>query len=163
MLAIITAYDRNKGIGKDNSLPWRLADDLKLFRQLTQKNTVIMGRKTYHAIGHALPNRHNIVLTRDQTFQANDCLIARSIDELLSLIESRSHHLFFIIGGGEVYQQFLPYVDRLYISEINADCHADTFFPEWDQADFQQLGQRFYSANQDNEYDFTFRVWERKN
>ncbi|WP_116964336.1 dihydrofolate reductase [Fastidiosibacter lacustris] len=163
MLSIIVAYDQNQGIGIKNSLPWKLTDDLKNFKVLTQNNYIVMGRKTFDSIGHALPNRKNIILTRQKKYTQENCTVIHDIHDLLNLVREKPQYEIFIIGGAEIYQAFLPYVDRLYITKVNTIKKADTFFPQWDEKLFKRIGQRHYLQDDKNECSFDFEVWEKTN
>ena len=126
MIKIIAAMSKNRVIGDSNSLIWSLPNDLKRFKQLTTGQTVIMGRKTYESIGRPLPNRRNIIITRDENYEAIGCEIVNSLEEALLL----SGEDCFIIGGGEIYKQSLPIADKVYLTLIQEDFQGDTSFPE---------------------------------
>ncbi len=132
-LSIIAAFaDRNRALGKDNKLPWHIPEDFKHFKDLTSGHVVIMGRKTFESIGKALPNRLNIIVTRNAKFQAEGCTVVDSIEKALSLAkEKEAHGEVFVIGGGEIYAQALPFTDRLYLTIIQGEFEGDTFFPEF--------------------------------
>ena len=162
MLSIIVAYDQNKGIGIHNSLPWKLSDDLKNFKKLTENNYIVMGRKTFDSIGRALPNRKNIILTRQENYTQEKCAIAHNIDSILNLAKEKPHYEIFIIGGAEIYQILLPFVNRLYITKVHTIKEADAFFPEWDPTQFKRIGHKYYDKDTNNECDFEFEVWEKE-
>lgn len=131
MLSIIAAYDQNRGIGQNGRLPWRIPGEQIRFRELTTGAAVVMGRRTYEEIGGALPNRCNIVLSRDPAFSAPGCLVARSLEEALSLAGGLD---VYVSGGAAVYAQALPLAQRLYLTEIDAVYPADAFFPDFDKS-----------------------------
>lgn len=160
MLSIIVAYDQKHGIGIKNALPWKLSNDLKNFKRLTKNNYIVMGRKTFDSIGRALPNRHNIILTRQNNYMQDQCIIVNDIDYLLNLAKEKPHYKIFIIGGAEVYNTFLPFVDRLYITKVLTTKETDTFFPIWQESEFKRIGSRHYNKDHNNECDFDFEVWE---
>lgn len=162
MLSIIVAYDQKQGIGIKNSLPWKLSDDLKNFKKLTENNYIVMGRKTFESIGRALPNRKNIILTHQKDYTQDKCAIVHDIEHILNLAKDKPHYEIFIIGGAEIYSVFLPFVDRLYITKVHASKEADAFFPQWQEEKFKRIGQRSYHKDQNNECDFDFEVWERR-
>lgn len=114
-------------------MPWHLSEDLKFFKRVTMGKPVIMGRKTFQSIGKALPGRTNIVVTRDLSFEAEDVLVVSSVDEALHVARDVAHMQaadeIMVIGGAEIYGQSLPYADRLYVTEIDAEVDGDTFFP----------------------------------
>lgn len=137
MVSIIVAKSKNNVIGSNGSIPWSVPKDLKYFKELTEGNTVIMGRKTYESLPEnkkPLPNRINIVITRDSNFKANGCIIVNSLEE--ALLKADNKNDTFIIGGGEIYKQALNFVDKIYITEINEEFVGDTYFPKlsdkWD-------------------------------
>jgi len=127
MISIIAAVSKNGVIGVNNTLPWDLPKDLKRFKDLTTGNVVIMGRKTYESIGKALPNRINIVVTRDKNFFVPGVLSANSLDS--ALLKAGGNKDIFIIGGGEIYKQSMDFVDKLYITEVDMEVEGDTTFP----------------------------------
>lgn len=127
MISIIAAVSKNGVIGVDNKLPWDLPEDLKRFKELTTGNVVIMGRKTYESIGKPLPNRINIVVTRDKDFFVPGVLSANSLDS--ALLKAGGNKDIFIIGGGEIYKQSMGFVDKLYITEVDMEVEGDTTFP----------------------------------
>ena len=127
--SIIAAVAENYAIGKDNDLLCHLPGDLKRFKQITSGNTVIMGRKTFLSLPNgALPNRRNIVISRSQNLNFKNVEIVASIGEAIKICDADKEN--FIIGGGEIYKQFLPFVDKIYLTKIHAVFDGDTFFPE---------------------------------
>lgn len=140
-ISIIVAVGKNnRAIGKTGGLLWRIADDLKRFKALTTGHPIIMGRKTFESIGKALPNRTNIVITRNPDFKAEGVIIADSFAEALRLASNEVEKLvqgnhknseIFVIGGGEIYKQALPLADKLYLTLVKSDAEGDVFFPDW--------------------------------
>lgn len=161
MLSIIVAYDQQAGIGIQNALPWKLKQDLNNFKQITEHHYIVMGRKTYQSIGRPLPNRKNIVLSRQKGFVLDHCIILNEIQAVLNLAREKRQDEIFIIGGAQIYRAFLPYADRLYITEVDTVTKADAFFPKWDKSAFQRIGKRHYPKDENNQFDFTFTVWEK--
>lgn len=132
-VSIIAAMDSVRGIGRGNKLMWHISEDLKHFKELTSGKAVIMGRKTFESIGRALPNRVNIVVTKNREFRAEGCIIANSLEEaLLAAAEKKKSGEIFIIGGGEIYKQAMPFADKLYLTIVEGDFGADTFFPSYE-------------------------------
>lgn len=162
MISIITAIARNGVIGRGNELPWHLPADLKYFKQTTNGKTVLMGKNTYDSIlsylGHALPNRTNIVLSADK-FSAPDAQVVTSIDEALALTSPNEE--IFIIGGRMVYETFLPLADRLYITWVESDIDGDVLFPEFSLDNFTKISETPRPADDRNQYDLTFTIYER--
>ncbi len=160
MISIIVARAKNGVIGSKNDLPWYLPADLKRFRELTTGNTVVMGRKTYESIvarlGHTLPDRRNIVLTRDETAAYDGAEILHDIDAVKQLDGD-----VFVIGGAEIYNQLLPLADRLYITDVKADIDGDTFFPTLDTSVWHEISREAHERDEKNQYDFDFVLYER--
>ena len=162
IVSLIVAMDSNRGIGLDNRLPWRLPDDMKRFRQLTMGHHLVVGRKTFASIGKALPGRTMIVLTRDPSFAATDCLIAHSMAEVVELARSRNEKELFIGGGSEVYQAALPWASRIYLTSVHESVEADTFFPEIDSNDWIESHVELHAADEKHSLPFSFRTFDRK-
>lgn len=134
MTAIIAAYTKkSRVIGKNGTIPWNLPDDMRHFKQLTTGNAVILGRKTFESIGKPLSERLNIIVSRTKTFTAENCLTVRSLAEALQAGQNRNYTNSFICGGEQLYTQALPYCDRLYLTEIEAEYDGDAFFPPLDE------------------------------
>ena len=127
MITLIAACSKNRVIGKDNKLIWYLPEDLKRFKDLTLGNPIVMGRKTYESIGKSLPGRLNIILTKNRDFKADNCLIYNNIYDMLEIYQQSN---LFVIGGGEIYNMFLPYAKKIELTLIDKDFEGDTFFPE---------------------------------
>jgi len=137
LISIIAAIGRNSVIGRDGVLPWHLPADLRRFRELTTGHAVIMGRKTYESIGRPLPDRVNIVITRQPGYGAEGVLSAGSLAMALEM--SRGEDEVFIAGGGEIYTQTLPLADRLYLTVLDADVNGDTLFPAIPPQEFREI------------------------
>ncbi|NFT07429.1 MULTISPECIES: dihydrofolate reductase [Clostridium] len=138
MLSIIVAIAKNNVIGNDNKLIWHISEDLKRFKEITSGKTIVMGRKTFESLPGVLPNRKHIILTRDKNFKVNsECVeIIYDFDELLNKYKNSDDEVF-IIGGGEIYKQLLPYSNKLYLTKINKDFDGDTYFPQINYNDFK--------------------------
>lgn len=161
MISIIVAMDEENGIGKDNRLLTHLPNDLKWFKNLTLNHTVIMGRKTYQSLPNgALPNRRNIVLSHSLK-SLPDALVVGDLDQVWDFLDNQEEN--FVIGGAEIYRQFLPYVQKLYITKIHHVFNADTFFPEVDFKDWVLIEKIFNPADEKNKYAHTFLIYKRKN
>lgn len=158
-ISIIAAVASNKAIGKNNQLLWHIPKDLRRFKKLTTSHVVIMGQKTFESIGQPLPKRINIVLTQKTDFQPEDCLIAHSLENALALATQHEPEEIFFIGGGQVYQQALPLADRLYLTVVEGEYEADTYFPDY-SAFSKILSEKFFS---DGQYRFSFKILERQN
>ena len=159
MISIIVAKSLNNVIGKSGDLPWKLSNDLKHFAKLTRGHTVIMGRKTYESInsrlGHALPDRENIIITSRADFNAPGCVIINSIDDAIKQFSTKQEEVF-VIGGGEIYQQLLPAVSKLYITEVAVECEGDTFFPTLEKDSWEMTLSEPHIKDEKNSADYTF-------
>lgn len=162
-LSIITAVAQNGIIGKNNQLPWHLPADMKYFKKKTTCHSVIMGRKSYESImeffGKPLNNRINIVVTRQQKYQAPGCKVAGSLSEALTI--SRNDPEPFIIGGAEVYKDAIKLADRLYLTRIHQNFDGDSFFPDIDHTIWNEISKDFHKKDEKNKYDYTFYIYER--
>jgi len=134
MIILIAAIGKNRELGKGPDLIWKLSSDLKRFKKVTQHHPIIMGKKTFVSIGKPLPNRVNIVVTRDTKFVCDGCVVAHSIEDALRIAENLGTNDIYVIGGGEIYAQTLPYADQLDLTLIDAeDADATVFFPEYEE------------------------------
>lgn len=158
MMSFIVAMDRNRVIGKDNKLPWHLPGDLAYFKRVTTGHTIIMGRKTFESIGRALPNRRNVVLTKNTSFKAEGCDIVHTYDEVIALCREEE---CFIIGGSELFTLFWDDVDRLYVTFIDETFEGDTFFPEIDREKWELVSVKEGTVDEKNKYVHHFKVYER--
>ncbi|WCN36188.1 dihydrofolate reductase [Aneurinibacillus uraniidurans] len=160
MLSMIVAMDVDRGIGKDNQLLWHIPEDLQYFKSITSHKVVVMGRKTFESIGRPLPNRTNIILTRDPSYQAPGCLVHHSIEDILSKnVMGDDRAEVVIIGGAEIYNLFLPYADRLYITQVNGTFNADTYFPVLPNEQWKMVSRK--KGTQDTPYEYYFEIYER--
>ncbi|PSL44440.1 dihydrofolate reductase [Salsuginibacillus halophilus] len=158
MIALIAAMDENRVIGYNGEMPWHLPNDLKFFKQMTEGYPVVMGRKTFESIGRPLPKRTNVILTRDPSFQApEECQVFHDADEVV-----KSYHDVFIIGGAEIYNQFLSHADTLYITEIEASFIGDTYFPAWDESKWETVWEETGDVDEKNRYAHRFLCKRRK-
>lgn len=132
-ISMIAAVGRNLELGKGNDLIWHFKEDMKFFKETTTGSSVIMGRKTFESLPKALPNRKNIVITNNRDYIADGGYVVNSIEKALELAGDNA----FIIGGGNIYSQFLPLADKIYLTEIEDECpDADTYFPQFDKNDY---------------------------
>ncbi len=155
---MIVAMDRNRLIGADNSLPWRLPEDLRYFKQVTMGKPIVMGRLTHESIGRALPGRQNIVVTRDKGYQAAGCEVTTSLAQALELCGDAPEVM--IIGGGQIYAEAMPLADRLYLTFIDAELSGDRYFPEI--ADTQwRITERRPGADAQIDFPYEYRIYER--
>jgi dihydrofolate reductase len=150
----------NRVIGRGGGLPWRLSADLRRFKRLTMGHHIVMGRKTYESIGRPLPGRTSVVISRDATYAPDAVLVARSMDQAKRLAADDSE--VFFIGGGEVYRQVLPEIDRIYLTMVHAVIDGDTFFPDLDLSTWQLVESVRAASDEKNEYDHSFLIYDRK-
>lgn len=162
MIAGIVAVAHNNVIGKKNDLPWYLPADLRRFRDITLNHVVIMGRKTCDSIiarlGHGLPGRTNIVITQDTSYRPDGISVVHSLDEALRMVDSTDA---FVIGGEQIYALALPYIDRLYITEVDADIDGDTYFPSLDVLQWRTVSREEHTKDERNVYDYAYVVLDR--
>lgn len=128
-ITLVAAIASNNVIGKENSLPWNIPEDLKRFKQMTSGHTILMGRKTFDSIGRPLPNRQNIVMTKDENFEWEGIKVINDFDEALELIKESKEDVF-VIGGSKIYELFEPVANTLAITRILKDFEGDAFFPD---------------------------------
>ncbi|MFT6902350.1 MAG: dihydrofolate reductase [Colwellia sp.] len=159
ILSMIVAHANNRVIGKNNDMPWHLPADLAYFKKTTLGKPIIMGRKTYQSIGRPLPGRKNIVISRDNNFQAEGVEVVNSVDAALALVVDSAEVM--VIGGGAIYQHCLAAAQRLYITHINADIDGDTHFPEYDLTVWQKVASDIRPSDEKNPYQLNFSVYEK--
>lgn len=160
MLSLVVAASSNNVIGRDGGLPWHLPDDLRQFKRLTTGKAVIMGRSTYESIGRPLPDRRNIVMTRNTDYVADGCDVVSSVSEAMDAVEGAEEVM--IIGGGQVYRDFLPLADRIYLTRVQAEVEGDTYFPEIDEAAWRLVSSEHHAADEKHRYAFDVMVFERR-
>lgn len=160
MVSLIVAVGRQDEIGKAGKMPWHLPADLKHFRRHTLGKPVLMGRKTLEAIGRPLPERRNVVLTRDAGFRALGCETVTSLDAAMMAVAAVPE--LMVIGGGEIYRLAWPKADRVYLTRIQADVEgADTFFPKLESGEWREASREEHRADEKNPFDYAFLVFDR--
>ena len=133
-VSMIAAVGKNHELGKNNNLIWHFKEDMKFFKDTTIGHTVVMGRKTFESLPKALPGRKNIVISSNAEYQAQGATVVTSVEEALQIADNEE---IFVIGGGKIYAEFLPYADKLYLTEIDAECEdADTYFPQFNKSEY---------------------------
>lgn len=162
MISAIVAVTKNGVIGNSGELPWYLPADLRHFKEVTTGHPVIMGRKTYDSIvnrlGHALPNRQNIVITHNTELQADDIEIASSIADALALAKDTDP---FIIGGAQIYELAGEHVERWYVTEIDTEIEGDVLLHGFDKTQFKEVERADFTADEKNPFDYHFVIYER--
>jgi dihydrofolate reductase len=157
-LSLIVAMDRNRLIGRDGDLPWRLPNDLKHFKQLTVGKTVLMGRKTWVSLGRPLPDRENWVLTRDAQFSAPGARVFTGLDAALA---AHAGGELMVIGGAQLYEQTLALADRIHLTRVDAVVPGDTYFPEIDASQWREVARQSFGADERHAYAYEFVDLER--
>lgn len=164
-ISILVAMASNRVIGQKNTLPWHLPEDLKHFKALTMGHGIIMGRKTYESIGRPLPGRLNVIITHQKNFHVNGAIVVHSVEAAVQVCRNEKNigGESFIIGGAEIYQQALPLCHRMYITEIQRRFDGDTYFPEFNSAEWVETAcEKHYSNHNDNELVYHFVVLDRQ-
>lgn len=160
LVSLVVAAAANDAIGIDNRLPWHLPEDLAHFRRLTVGKPVIMGRLTHESIGRALPDRRNIVLSRDPGFRADGCEVAASLHAALAMTSASAEVM--IIGGARLYAEALPYADRIYLTRLHRAFDGDAFFPALDGRSWLAIAREDHPAGADREFGFSFLTLARR-
>ena len=158
-ISLIAALAKNRVIGIENRLPWRLPEDLAHFKALTLGHPILMGRKTFESLGRPLPGRRNIVITRNADYQPAGCEIATSIPDAIARC-TEADEIFFI-GGADLYAQALPIVHRLYLTEVAIEAVGDAWFPDYDRTAFREISRESRTGEKGDTLAFDFVVYER--
>jgi dihydrofolate reductase len=161
MITMIAAAGENNELGKDNDLLWHLPEDFKRFKKLTTGHHIIMGRKTFESFPKPLPNRTHVVITRNQDYKKEGAIIVHSMEEALRISKDDSQP--FIIGGGEIYKMGLPFADKIELTRVHGIFEdADTFFPNFSEAEWQLMSKSENVKDEKHTYSFTYETWVRK-
>lgn len=160
IISLVAAAAENNVIGKDNTLIWRMPADMKFFKNLTTGHTVVMGRKTYESMGRPLPNRKNIIITRDKNYKADGCVVINSFSDILMLCKDESE--VFVIGGAEIYKQYMNSADKIYLTRIHYSFQGDAFFPEIPSSDWYETKRQDFAMDEKNPYPYSFIEFNRK-
>ena len=162
MLSIIVAKAKNNVIGKNNELIWKLPEDLKRFKQLTTGHTIIMGRKTFESLGRVLPNRKHIIFSQNPDFKVNDenVEIVHSMLQIQEYIEDKKEH--FVIGGAMIYNLLLPYVTKMYVTQIDKEFEGDAFFPRIDENTWEVVEKSEVMEDENSHLKYEYITYKRK-
>lgn len=155
-LSLIVATDQENGIGKDNELLWRLPNDLKFFKKVTSGHSVIMGRKTFDSLGKPLPNRRNIVISRQTDLQIEGVEVFDNLGNAINACQNEDE--YFVIGGGEIYRQALTKANQIYMTKVDATLSADTFFPNLEAQSWEVVWRQEHQKDEKHAYAFTFLI-----
>jgi dihydrofolate reductase len=159
-LSLIVATDTENGIGKNNQLLWHLPEDLKFFKRTTSGHTVIMGRKTYESIGKPLPNRRNLVISRQENLKIEGVEVFANLEDAINACANEKEA--FIIGGGEIYKKALPQTHKIYLTKVHHQFDADTFFPMLDAAQWEVLSAEDYPVDDKHLYPYSFIILQKR-
>ena len=159
MRILIAATSQNNALGKDNKIIWHLPDDFKRFKELTSGHHIIMGRKTFESFPKPLPNRTHVVITRQQNYAPEGCIVVNSIEDAFEICPKNED--VFLIGGAEIYKLGLPLTDKIELTYINETFEADAFFPEIDFSEWKLTNEEFHSKDEKHGYDFSFQTFLR--
>ena len=159
-VSLVVAASINNVIGSDGGLPWHLPDDLRHFKRLTTGKPVVMGRRTFESIGRPLPDRRNIVMTSNPDYAATGCEVVSSVSEVLDLVGDADEVM--IIGGGQMYRDFLEHADRIYLTRVQAYVAGDTRFPKIDEAAWRVVSSEHHAVDEKHDYAFDMMVFERR-
>ncbi len=160
-ISLVVAAATNNAIGKDGKMPWHLPNDLKHFKNITWGMPVVMGRKTFESVGKVLPGRKNIVVTRQVGWEVKGAVAVQKIDDALFIAKETDANEVMVIGGGEIYKALFDRAKRIYLTRVEAEPEADTFFPSLDPQHWQLVSQKDHEADSANAYNYSFQVWER--
>jgi len=165
-IVLIAAFAQNRVVGINNTLPWHLPEDLKYFKRTTSGKAIIMGRKTYDSIGRPLPNRTNIVISRNSDFHAEGVRVVASLEAAIELAKEVNFindvQEVMVIGGASIYEAALPIADRLYLTHVHAEIEGDAYFPEVNFKQWVEVSREDYQASDKNPYDYSFVVYDKK-
>lgn len=160
-ISLIVAADEQGGIGKGSSLLCHLPSDLAFFKKTTMGIPVIMGRKTHESIGRPLPGRLNIVVSRSNHLYADGVIGVNSVEEAVMEAKKANSSKVFVIGGGDIYRQFLPMANKIYLTRIHHTFEADTFFPSLNESEWKKIHSQFQAKDDRNPWDHSFELWQK--
>ena len=158
-ITLIAAAAENNALGKDNQMVWHLPDDFKRFKKLTTGHHIIMGRKTLESMNGPLPNRTNIIITRQKDYTYQGCIIVHSLDEALKTCPQDEE--VFVIGGGEIYKQAIDKADKIELTRVHTTVEADAYFPEIDTKKWELTNEEYHPKDEKHKLDFTYRSWNK--
>lgn len=160
MITLIAAVAENNALGKDNQLLWHLPDDFKRFKNITSGHHIIMGRKTFESFPKPLPNRTHVIITRQKDFKHDGCIVVQDIEKAIAVCPKEDD--LYIIGGGEIYKQFIHLADQLDITRVHNSFEADVYFPEIDPEIWELTSEIFNPKDEKHLFDYTFQTFGRK-
>ncbi|MBA2936859.1 dihydrofolate reductase [Paenibacillus sp. CGMCC 1.16610] len=151
--------DKNRVIGKDNDIPWRIPNDWRYVNKITKGHTIVLGRRNFESIGKVLPDRRNIILSRDTELSIEGCEMAHSIQEVFDLCQNEEK--IFIFGGEQIYKLFMPYVKKMYVTKIHHEFDGDTYFPEIDFSEWKEVSVEKGITDSKNPFTYFFHIYDR--
>ena len=160
MIIMIAAVAENNALGKNNDLLWHLPNDFKRFKEITSGHHIIMGRKTFESFPKPLPNRTHVIITRQNNFEHEGCIVVQNIEKSLSVCPINEN--LYIIGGGEIYQQSISFANQLDITRVHHSFDADVYFPEIDPEIWELTSETYHSKDERHLFDYTFQTFVRK-
>ena len=158
-LSIIVAMGKNRVIGANSAIPWRLPNELQLFKRLTMGHHIIMGRKTWESIGRLLPGRTTVIVTRQKNYAVPGAIIVNSLNEAIA--QCAGDDEAFVVGGGELYREALPIADRLYLTEVDTIPHGDTRMPDINMGEWRVISTEHHTADEKHAHNYVFNVYDR--
>ena len=166
IVSLVVAMTKNRVIGRNNEIPWRLTDDLKFFKRITMGKPILMGRNTYESIGKPLPGRPNIIITRNPDYEVEGAHVVNTVEEAFALATQLTSPdedaEIAVIGGAQIFQKVLPVADRIYLTLLNTEMEGDVFFPEFPRQDWQEVARENWPATDANPYTWSITVLERR-
>lgn len=162
IISLVVAAAKNNVIGKDGELPWQLSNDLKHFKNVTWGMPVVMGRKTYEALGKPLNGRKNIIISRQSGLQIEGAILVKTFDDALFLVKQMDVKEVMVIGGGEIYKMVFDKATRIYLTRVEAEPEGDTHFPTIDPLLWKLVNNQDFPADEKNNYAYSFQTWERR-
>ena len=160
-ISLVVAAATNNAIGKEGKIPWHLPNDMKHFKNVTWGMPVIMGRKTFESLGKVLPGRKNIVISRQPGWEAEGTVTVKKIEDALFVAKATDAKEVMVIGGGEIYKTLFEKATRIYLTRVEAEPEADTFFPPLHPGDWNLVSQQIHEADEKNIFNYSFQLWQR--
>jgi len=160
-ISLVVAAASNNAIGKDGKLPWHLPNDMKHFKNVTWGMPVVMGRKTFESLGKGRRGRRKLVISRQHGLEIEGAIIVKNIEDALFVAKQTDANEVMVIGGGEIYKTLMGKAKRIYLTRVEAEPEADTFFPSIDPKEWFLVSQKNHEADEKNDYNYSFQVWER--
>lgn len=162
VISLVVAASENNVIGKNNKLLWTLPNDMKFFKNVTWAMPVIMGRKTFESLGKPLTGRTNIVITRQPDWKQEGTIVVKSLDEAIKQAADTDAKEAFVIGGGEIYKEAIPFADKIYITRVHTTVEGDTSFPVINNGEWKLFSNMDFEADAKHAFAYSFQVWDRK-